>query len=137
MPHIWFSELLLSFSFYLFIYFFFGLSFVIFFLLNIYKSPHIYCYTDITNFTILLYNKSNYVATMLRHYASRVLTLCNTIVATIYFFSSNIWFVFFFFLLNIDISWHLYCYTDTTNFTIFSQLLTCQFLTSWNKIIFS
>ena len=43
--------------------------------------------------------------------------------------------MFFFFLLNIDVSCHLYCYTDTTIFTIFLQLLTCQFLTSRNKII--
>ena len=41
----------------------------------------------------------------------------------------------FFFLWNIYISWHIYCYTNTTNFTIFSQLLTCQFLTGRNKII--
>ena len=31
---------------------FFSLLFVLFFLLNIYKNPHIYCYTDTTNFTI-------------------------------------------------------------------------------------
>ena len=40
-----------------------------------------------------------------------------------------------FFLWNIYVSWHIYCYIDTINFTIFSQLLTCQFLTSRNKII--
>ena len=32
--------------------FFFNLSFVFFFLLNIYKNPHIYCYTDTKNFII-------------------------------------------------------------------------------------
>ena len=32
----------------------FSLPFVLFFLLNIYKNPHIYCYTDTTNFTIFL-----------------------------------------------------------------------------------
>ena len=32
-------------------------------------------------------------------------------------------------------SGYIYCYTDTINFTIFSQLLTCKFLTSQNKII--
>ena len=53
----------------------------------------------------------------------------------IFFFSSNRFVCFFFFLLNIYVSWYIYCYTDTTNFTIFSQLLTCQFLTSRNKII--
>ena len=41
----------------------------------------------------------------------------------------------FFFLWNIYVSWHIYCYTNTTNFIIFSQLLTCQFFTSRNKII--
>ena len=41
----------------------------------------------------------------------------------------------FFFLWNIYVSWHIYGYTDTKDFTIFSQLLTCQFLTSRNKII--
>ena len=83
---------------------------------------------------ILLYwhnkfNKSGYAATILQHCASRVLALCSTVAATV------LWFREFFFPLNIDVSWHLYCYTDTTNFTIFSQLLSCQFLTSRNKII--
>ena len=57
-------------------------------------------------------------------------------VAT-FFFSSNrlVSFFFFFSLLNIYVSWYIYCYTDTTNFTIFSQLLICQFLTNRNKII--
>ena len=32
-------------------------------------------------------------------------------------------------------SWHIYSYTDTTNFTIFSQLLRCQFLIGRNKLI--
>ena len=30
---------------------------------------------------------------------------------------------------------HIYCYTNTTNFIIFSQLLRCQFLIGQNKII--
>ena len=111
-------------------FFFFSLVFRLyfFFLLNIYKNAHIYCYTITINFTIFLYNKSSYATTVLWHCASRVLTLCSTVAATVFFF---------FFVLNIDVSWHLYCYTDTTNFTIFSQLLTYQFLTSRNKIIFS
>ena len=29
-----------------------------------------------------------------------------------------------FFFFNIYVSWYIYCYTDKTNFTIFSQLLT-------------
>ena len=40
-----------------------------------------------------------------------------------FFFFSNRFMFFFFF--NIYVSWYIYCYTDTTNFTIFSQLLTC------------
>ena len=34
-----------------------------------------------------------------------------------------------------DTCFYIYYYTDTTNFTIFSQLLRCQFLISQNKII--
>ena len=45
------------------------------------------------------------------------------------------WFVLFFFLLNIYMSWHIYCYTYTTNFTILSQLLRRQFFIGQNKII--
>ena len=56
-----------------------------------------------------------------------MLALCSTVAATVlwfhefFFFFFNNWFVFFvfFFFLNIDVSWHLYCYTATTNFTIF------------------
>ena len=70
-----------------------------------------------------------------------------TIAATVLWFRESFLFFFsffssfsviglcFFFFFNIDVSLHLYCYTDTTNFTIFSQLLMCQFLTSRNKII--
>ena len=29
------------------------------------------------------------------------------------------------YILNIYVSWYIYCFTDTTNFTIFSKLLTC------------
>ena len=36
-----------------FFFSFFSLLFVLFFL-NIYKNPHIYCYTNTTNFTIFL-----------------------------------------------------------------------------------
>ena len=100
----------------------------------------------------MFYNKSDCAAAMLRHCASRVLALCSTVAATMLWFRESFFSphlfkpfvyststvatvpkVFFFFLLNIDVSWHLYCYIDTTNFTIFSQLLTCQFLTSRNK----
>ena len=43
--------------------------------------------------------------------------------------------IFFFFGLPFFFLIYIYCYTDTTNFTIFSQLLRCQFLISQNKII--
>ena len=52
-----------------------------------------------------------------------------------FFFFSVVGLCFFFFLLNIYMSWHIYCYTNTINFTIFSQLLRCQFLIGWNKVI--
>ena len=41
-------------------------------------------------------------------------------VVTVFFLVFRLYFFFF----------YIYCYTDTTNFTIFSQLLRCQFLTS-------
>ena len=78
---------------------------------------------------------------MFRHCASSVFTLCmhyrcnSALVSWVFFFFffSVINLCFFFF--NIDVSWHLYCYIDTINFTIFSQLLMYQFFTSRNKII--
>ena len=51
------------------------------------------------------------------------------------FFSFFFFHLYFFFLLNIYKNPHIYCYTDTTNFTIFSQLLRFQFFISQNKII--
>ena len=75
-----------SFSTYTVFFFSFGLPFVLFFLLNIYKNLHIYCYNNTTNFTIFIYNKSGYATTVLWHCASRVLTLCITVAATVFFF---------------------------------------------------
>ena len=46
----------------------------------------------------------------------------------IYFFFFSVFSLYFF-------SFDIYCYTDITNFTIFSQLLRYQFLISQNKII--
>ena len=120
-----------------FFFFFNNLSvfFVFFFFLNIDVSWHLYCYTDTTNFTIfLIYIKSDYAAIV--HCSCKSVTVLwfRESAFFFFFFLSNR-FVFFFFLLNIDVSWHLYCYTDITNFTIFSQLLTCQFIISQNKII--
>ena len=59
-----------------------------------------------------------------------VATVPGGIVATIlqyFFFFFGLPFVLFFF--------NIYCYTETTNFIIFLQLLRCQFLISQNKII--
>ena len=67
-----------------------------FFLLNIYKNSYIYCFINITNFIIFLYYKNGYAATVLRHCASRVLTLCSTITATVFFFFPSNQFVYFF-----------------------------------------
>ena len=53
-----------------------------------------------------------------------VATLPNGTVATV-----PIFLVIFF------LSWYIYYYIDLTNFTIFSQLLRCQFLIGRNKII--
>ena len=83
-----------------------------FFLLNIYVSWYIYCYTDTTKHMYCSYNSAfdlviNTVAT----------------VTEVFFFSFSNWFVFFF-LLKIYVSWYIYCYTIATNFIIFSQLLT-------------
>ena len=52
-------------------------------------------------------------------------------VATAFFYLFSLPFVLFFPFIYI----YIYCYTDVTNFTIFSQLLRCQFLISQNKII--
>ena len=68
------------------------------------------------------------------------------IVATTFFFFSLVFrLYFFFFLLNIYKNLHIYCYTDTTNFTIFSQYfhniftiiftIFSQYLINQNKII--
>ena len=48
-------------------------------------------------------------------------------VATAFFYLFSLPFVLFFPF--------IYCYIDTTNFIIFSQLLKCQFFISQNKII--
>ena len=97
---------------------------------------------------VFLYIKSGYAATVLRHCSFSVFALFislfiysgnlvrhflflflvsnSSIVVTVFFLPSVCTFFFFF---------YIYCFTDTTNFTIFSQLLRCQFLISQNKII--
>ena len=107
--------------------------FIFFFLLNIYVSWYIYCYTDTTNFTI--FSQLLTCVNALKHCSY------NALVSWAAFFSqvlnsnySSKWhssyssyrFFFFFlvigffFLLNIYVSWYIYCYIDTINFTIFS-----------------
>ena len=123
-----------------FLFFFSCKQFVFCFLLNIYVCWYIYCYIDTTNFTI--FSQLLTCVNALKHCSYSAL------VSWAAFFSqvlnsnySSKWHYsysrcsFLFFLLNIYVSWYIYCYTDTTNFTIFSQLLTYQFLTNWNKII--
>ena len=57
----------------------------------------------------------------------------STNIATLVFSSGTVATVatMLFFFLNIYISWHIYCYTDSTNFT--SQLLRCQLLIGRKK----
>ena len=81
---------------------------------------------------------------MLRHLLGKcvkvaILLICSSgTVANVdtkfFFFAFSLPFVLFF-LLNIYKNPHIYCYIDTTNFTIFSQLLRCQFFITQNKII--
>ena len=96
------------------------------------------------------YIKSGYVATMFTYYSYHFFLL--------FIYGGNLvrHFVFFFFFLvsnrSYSIRWHcsyssyifffclphvlyIYCYIDTTNFTIFLPLLKCQFLLRQNKII--
>ena len=54
-----------------------------------------------------------------------VITVPSVTVATIATFLFLVICLCFFLLLNICESWYIYCYTDKTNFMIFSQLLTC------------
>ena len=61
-------------------------------------------------------------------------TVANVDTEFFFFFAFSLPFVLFF-LLNIYKNPHIYCYTNTTNFTIFSQLLRCRFLINQNKII--
>ena len=68
---------------------------------------------------------------------SATLVCSSGIVATITraFFFFPIFCLYYFFLLNIYKNPRIYCYTGTTNFTIFSQLLRYQFFICQNKII--
>ena len=124
------------------VFFFFSYNqFVLFFfLLNIYVSRYIYCYIDTTNFTIFLQLLT--CTNALKHCSYK-----NLVSWATFFFpqvlnsnysakwhcsydSYSFFFLFFpynqfVFFFNIYVSWYIYCYIDTTNFTVFSQLLTC------------
>ena len=92
---------------------------------------------------IFLYwhNKFHNIVKAQMHSSYSVLLVCSigiiAIVPTVFFpfLFSHRFVLFFFFLLNIYMSWHIYCHTNITNFTIFWQLLRCQFFISRNKII--
>ena len=92
---------------------------------------------------IFLYwhNKFHNIVKAQMHSSYSVLLVCSigiiAIVPTVFFpfLFSHRFVLFFFFLLNIYMSWHIYCHTDITNFAIFWQLLRFQFFIGWNKII--
>ena len=95
-----------------------------------------------TFFFSINYIKSSYATTVFGHCSHNVLHYLSTVQfwwATLFYlflfcfeqlqfflFGSSVCFFFFF---------YIYCYTDITNFTIFLQLLRCQFFISQNKII--
>ena len=97
------------------------------------------------------YVKSGYAATVFCHCLYNVFHCSSTVqfwwvnLSFFFFFFFKFWIVatavtgFFFFFFPSSFCtfffFYIYCYYDTTNFTIFSQLLRCQFLISQNKII--
>ena len=83
--------------------------------------------------TVLLWCSEPFFSQVLNSCYSATL-VCSSGTIAIAFFFFSLPFVLFY-LLNIYKNPHIYCYTDTINFTIFSQLLKCQFLISQNKII--
>ena len=102
-------------------FFFFNNWFVFCSLLNIYVRWYIYCYTNKSNFTIFLQLLT--CVNALKHCSYRALVSWAN-----FFFFPKFWIVTivpctvvtFFSLLNIYISWYIYCYIGKTNFTIFS-----------------
>ena len=70
---------------------------------------------------------------------SECLHCASTVAATVLWWDTSLFFFFslpfVLFLKYIYKNPHIYCYTNTTNFTIFLQLLKYQFLASRNKII--
>ena len=90
---------------------------------------------DSTGATVLLVYSTNTLATVSKVLFCFVFVFVFVFCFFLYFFFHSVISLCFFFLWNIYVSWYIYCYTDITNFTMFLQLLTCQFLTSRNKII--
>ena len=92
---------------------------------------------------IFLYwhNKFHNIVKAQMHSSYSVLLVCSigiiAIVPTVFFpfLFSHRFVLFFFFPFKYYMSWHIYCHTNITNFTIFWQLLRCQFFISRNKII--
>ena len=84
----------------------------------------------IQHFPLFIYN-----AILVRHFVFfflsflfwTIATIPSGTVVTVFFFFFVFRLYFFFF--------YIYCYINATNFTIFSQLLRCQFFISQNKII--
>ena len=70
--------------------FFFSLLFVLFFLLNIYKNPHIYCYINTTNFTIFSFS------TVVLHCSYSVFHCSSTVPFWLATFFFSLLFVLFF-----------------------------------------
>ena len=85
--------------------------------------------------TVLLWCSEPFFSQVLNSCYNATLVCSSGTIATTFFFFFSLLFVLFFFLLNIYKNPCIYCYTDTINFTIFSQLLRFQFLISQNKII--
>ena len=103
-----------------FFFFLFSLLFVLFFSFYIY-----YCTFSV--FALYIYS-AILLSQLCLFFFWTVATVPSGTVATVATFFFSLPFVLFFFF-------YIYCYTDTTNFIIFSQLLRCQFFISQNKII--
>ena len=80
------------------------------------------CYCTLSVFALYKHGSGNSSFLVSWAPCGTVATVPRGTVATVYIF------------FNIYVNWYIYSYTDITNFTIFSQLLSCQFLTSRNKI---
>ena len=101
------------------------------------KSMTIYCNQNKFKFILITINKISISIYKKRQCTNSDSLVCSigpvaTVAMVLFFWVIGLC---FFLLLNIYMSCYIYCYTDTINFTIFSQLLRCQFLIGRNKII--